>query len=313
MRRTFIGVAAAIFLALAGAARAQELLKEALSSFPRDTIRLEYSSPARLRALSSYSTLRQHYIGPRLQKLESSLADLGVHESDIDELLLGWQSAGGGLDLFGYATGKFNSKALRQSAATRGLAPSTVGGQQAYCLEAGLSGTCVLLLNDSRGVFGSLAVLTALMDARAGLAPALGADDRVARLAGDAAKSSAPIWGVAQGAAVPDWFHGWMPGQDSLQLDWAQAFQGVEALAYSVQVKDKVNLNVKLDCPTPEAALGLRQMLERVRLFQQLAWQNQNPSRPNPFEALSVDAKDREVELSLVTAYDAVASFGSTP
>jgi len=313
MRKSVICLIAFGIPALAGTARAQDLLKEALSSFPRDTLRLEYSSPAHLRTLSNYSTLRQHYIGPRLQKLESSLADLGVHESDISELMLGWQSAEAGLDLFGYATGKFDSKALRQSATARGLAPSTVGGREAYCLEAGLAGTCVMLLSDSRGVFGSLAVLTALMDARDGQAAALGADDRFARLAGEAAKSGAPIWGVAMGAAVADWFHGWMPGQDNLQLDWAHAFQTVEALAYSVQVKDKVDLNVKLDCATPEAASGLRQMLEGVRLFQQLAWQNQSPGRPNPFEALSVGAKDREVELSLVTAYDAVASFGTAP
>jgi hypothetical protein len=112
------------------------------------------------------------------------------------------------------------------------------------------------------------------------------------------------------GAAVGDWFKGWMPSQDSLQLDWSRTFATVEALAYNVQAKDKVDLRVRLDCTTPEGAASLRQVLEGVRLFQQLAWQNQNPDRPNPFESLQVALKDRRVDLSLVTTYDALGVAG---
>jgi hypothetical protein len=293
-------------------ARAQDLVKEALASFPRETIRLEYSNPSRLRTLPNYASLRQHYIGPRLQTLEKSLAELGVREEDISELLLGWQPGQGEMELYGFATGRFNSRAIRSSAAARGLAPTPVAGQQSYCLEAGLAATCVLVLGESRGVFGSLALLTSLMDARGGQAPALGSDERFARPVGEAARTDAPIWGVAVGPAVSDWFRGWMPSQQSLQLDWSRAFGNVEALTYNVQVRDKVDLNVKLDCATPESAASLRQVLEGVRLFQQLAWQNQNPNRPNPFEALDVAVKNSRVELSLVTAYDAVG-VGTNP
>ena len=289
----------------------QELAQEALASFPRDTIRLEYSKTAQLRTLPNYATLRQRYIGPRLQKLEDSLAKLGVHEEDVKDLLLGWESGKGEMELYGLASGRFDAKGISNRAAASGLAPTPVGGHEAYCLEAGMAGTCVILLSQSLGVFGSFAVLNAIVDARAAQTLALGSDDRVAKLATEAARSDSPIWGVAIGSAVGDWFKGWMPSQESLQLDWSRAFGMVEALSYNVRVKDKVDLNVRLDCSTPETAANLRQVLEGVRLLQQIAWQNQNPNQPNPFEALDVGAKDRRVDLSLVTPFDAIGGGGA--
>jgi len=102
---------------------------------------------------------------------------------------------------------------------------------------------------------------------------------------------------------VPDWFRAWMPAQGDLQLDWAKAFQSVEALVYSVDTADKVRLDVKLDCATPQAAESTRQVLEGLKLFQQLAWQNANPNRPNPFEGVEIGSSDRRVSLKMTTSY----------
>jgi hypothetical protein len=295
-----------------GSLQAQDLAREALKSFPRDTIRVEFSSPARLRAVPNYSALRERYIGGRLRTLEDSLANLGVRESDVSELLLGWRAGTGDMDLYGLATGTFDAKAIRQKAANRGLSPTSIEGQEGYCLEAGIAGNCAVVIGSSRGVFGPLGVLSPLLEARNGQAPALGSEERFAKLVEEMNKSGSPIWGVAVGAAVGDWFTGWMPSQDSLQLDWSRTFAAVEALAYNAQATDKVDLKVGLDCTTPEGAANLRQVLEGVRLFQQIAWQNQNPDRPNPFESLQVALKDRRVNLSLVTTYDAVGAGGSS-
>ncbi len=313
MKTTLICGLAIAALAQTTALCGQDLAKEAAASFPRDTTRLEYSKPAQLRTLNNYAALRGRYMGPPLQRLENSLSRLGVHEEDIQELLLGWESAAKEAgDLYGFAIGRFDEKGMSDRAAASGLAPTPVGKHQAYCLEAGIAGTCVILLGHSLGAFGPFGVLNTIIDARAGEAPALGSDDRLAKLASEAARKESPLWGVAIGPAVGDWFKAWMPSQDSLQLDWSRAFSGVEALSYNVQAKDKVNLEVRLDCSTPEAAANLRQVLEGVRLFQQIAWQNQNPNQPNPFEALDVAAKDRRVELSLVAPYDSIggASVG---
>ena len=89
------------------ALRAQDLVKDALQSFPTQSVRLEYSNSAKLRKLPDYTVLRQRYLGPQLQKLEKSLSQLGIQESDVDELVLGWQAGSSGLDLNGLALGRF--------------------------------------------------------------------------------------------------------------------------------------------------------------------------------------------------------------
>ena len=38
-------------------------------------------------------------------------------------------------------------------------------------------------------------------------------------------------------------------------------------------------------------------------MFQQLAWQNLNPNRPNPFETVEIGQDDRQVSLKMTTSY----------
>src|SRR5690349_8852377 len=67
------------------------VVKEAVANFPPQTVRFEYSSPVKLRALPDYGKLRQRYMAPQLEKLVSRLSKLGIEENDIDDLVLGWQ------------------------------------------------------------------------------------------------------------------------------------------------------------------------------------------------------------------------------
>ncbi|MBZ5516722.1 MAG: hypothetical protein LAN62_18110, partial [Acidobacteriia bacterium] len=78
-------------LGIAAWAEAQEVVKEALTSFSPQTIRLEYLSPAKLRSVPNYASLRQRYVGPSLRTMEQSFEKLGMKESDVDELVLGWR------------------------------------------------------------------------------------------------------------------------------------------------------------------------------------------------------------------------------
>jgi len=303
MRRVYL--LSALTLAFAASPRpiaAQGLVNEALAGFPPQTFRVEYSSPAKLRKLPNYQNLRQRFIGPRLQTLVSSLAQLGIREEDVDELMLGWQAGQTEMEFYGFASGRFDTKGIADRAAAAGISPSPVAGQQAYCLQAGLAGTCIAVLGNSLGAFGSLTSLTAMLEARAGQGPGLSSDNRFAPLLGEANKETA-IWGVAVGPAVGDWFKGWMPNQGNLKLDWSRVFEKVDSLVYSIAAGDKVNLDVKLDCATPEDAATLRQLLEGLKLAQQLAWQTQNPSRANPFEAMAVSQQSRQLSLQVTTGY----------
>jgi hypothetical protein len=294
-----------LLFCLVPSARAQEIVQEALASFPPQTIRLEYSRPAKLRELPDYQSLRTRYAGEGLRSLEASLSKLGIEEENIDDLVLGWQAGGTGMALEGLAGGHFNPEDMARRAAVQKLEPVPVSDFKAYCFGDEPTSTCVLAFDQTRGAFGPLNALTALVNARQGTGPGISSDSRFTALVNDA-HSNAPIWGVAIGQAVADWFRGWMPGQQEVELDWSKAFQSVESLSYSIETAKKARLNMKLDCTTAQDAANLRQILSGLKMFQQLAWQNKNPGRPNPFESLAINTSDRDVLLTLTTAYTAL-------
>jgi hypothetical protein len=293
---------------------AQDFATQAMSGFPTQTTRVEFSSPTKLRKLANYQSLRAKFLGARLQQLESALDQIGIREDDIDDLMIGWKPGDKEMDLYGYASGRFNKSQVARRAAAQNLTPTPISGEQAYCLSAGVAGTCVVILENSFGVFGPLSSLTSLLDVHAGQAPSLSADPRFTALLGEVNKD-APIWGIALGAAVADWFGGWMSNQNSLKLDWGQVFQKVDSLTYSIQAADKVNLDVKLNCATASDAATLRQVLDGLKMAQQLAWAAQNPGHANPYSDMNVDVNDKQIGLQMSVAYSelAVASGVGAP
>ena len=317
-------VALAVLAALGAApAAAEDLVKEALASFPPKTARLEYSSPAKLRELPDYAKLRQHYLSPSLRNLETSLGKLGIEETDIDELALGWQSSESGLVMEGLAAGHFNSSAVARKAAAQGIKPVMAAGLAAYCFGAAESAPsgeapsgqykvvvetnspCVMILSPTLGAFGVGSALRRMAQIRGGQAPSLNSNSSFVSLVTQGRRDT-PIWGVATGPAVVDWFKGWMPSQKNLQLDWQSQFQSVQSLAYSVKPKEQVELDVQMDCTSAQSAGSLRQVFDGLKLFQQVAWQQQNPGRPNPFQGLAVDSSGPQVLLTLNTPYAAL-------
>ena len=290
--------------------RGQGLWQEALAVFPSQTFRIEQSRLDTLRKLPSYNSLRQRYVSPRLLKLEESLTKLGVRESDLDVIILGWQPGAKEMDLFGYVSGKFDPKKVADSAATEGIQGMPVGDETAYCFEGGLEATCVALVDQGHGVFGTFNSLTLMLDSRAGRTAGQGAPDSLRQMVREA-KVSSPIWGVAVGAAVPDWFRGSMPGQDKMNLDWSTAFQSVEALGYSVDPTDRVHLDVLMSCNSPEAAANLQRILDGVRVFQQSFWQQTHPNQPNPLSGLTVTASGKRIQLQATTDYTAVEGMAT--
>lgn len=294
-----------IGLASAPGLKAQELVREALASFPHDTLRVEYSHPAVLRSLPDYAALRQRYEGPRLQELEDSFSSLGIQESDVQELMLGWRVAEGEWAFFGLALGRFDARGLANRAADQGLTPFKIGDIQAFCPGSESSANCLVPLGDSLGAFGTRQVLSAMMDVRAGKSAGLGSDNNFVKLV-NGAGTKGSIWGVARGPAVADWFRGWIPNQNNLKLDWTEAFKSVESLSYSVDAGSTVQLNVGMNCTTSGSAASLRQVLEGLKLFQQLSWESQYPSTPNPFKDLEVQANGSQVLIELNTPYSSL-------
>ncbi len=287
----------------------QDLVTKALSSFPADTIRFEFSSPATLRKLPNYASLREHYTGPRLKKLVESMAELGVAETDVDQLVLGWNASGPDLNLYGFAGGHFHSSALESRATAQNLPPQEIGGKTGYCLGAGLESQCVVVLSSTEGVFGTLATLSQIMQTLNGGGASIGSNDVFAKVVKQE-QGGAPIWGVATASSVASWFKGWMPRQSSVELDWAKVFQGVNALGYQVQTGSNVQLNLEMYCKTGEDAASLRQLLEGLKLAQQIAWQNQYPNRANPFQSMDLSQTGTQIGINLVANYGDIGGGG---
>lgn len=292
-------------LAAAGAARAQELVKEGLASFPPDTIRLEYSNVSKLRTLPDYATLHKRYLAPSLRTLETQLASLGVEENDINEVVLAWQVAGDGMSFEGLASGRLNPQIMAQRAATQSITTLPVGSATAYCFGTTDTAPCVAPLGGSLGAFGTLDELRTLVSARGGQTANLRSNAAFASLV-ERDGGDAPIWGVAVGPAIEDWFKVSMPVQKNLPVDLSTVFRNVQSLGYAVEPTDRVRIDMDLNCTTAAAAVTLRQQFDALRLFQKLAWQRQYPNVANPFDDLSVSANDATMTLSMSTPYSAI-------
>ncbi|MGH9407587.1 MAG: hypothetical protein ACRD3D_17340, partial [Terriglobia bacterium] len=283
---------------------------DALSWFPPQTVALEYSNPAALRALPDYASLRSHYLGKNLRALEASLEKLGIGENDISKMVLGWQiAAGNEMRYEGLAAGEFDAATVHRNAAAAKLAPRKIRGSDVYCFAKDPNSTCVTVVDSTLGVFGPLPYLDAMLKARAGSGQSISANAAFAQLV-RSTESSDPVWGVALGPAVSKWFKAWMPGEKNLQMDWAAAFKDVQSIAYTVGAGSEVTLNVKLNCSSPNAASQVRNLLEGMKLVQQIAWKASKPNQANPFENVQVQAESQQVSLQLTANYAALESVG---
>jgi hypothetical protein len=300
-------LALVLTLWMAGQGQAEGLAKEALASFSSDTIRVEYASAAKLRSLPNYEELRQKFVGPRLRDLEKSFAGLGVGEREIDEIILGWRPGDSMMELSGLVAGRFTARQISERAGAEGITSSAVGNSQAYCAGAGATASCLVVLRDGLGLFGPERALNQMLDVRDGSAVGLAADSRFAQFMNEPGAAS-PIWGVAVGVAIPDFFRAWLP-QGNIQLDWAKAFQQVEALTYSVDTSSNVRLDVRMDCTGDQAAENTRQIFEGLRMVQQMAWQATNPGRANPFQGLEIARDGRRLSLRMSSSFADLQGF----
>ena len=296
-------------LALAGQGNAQELAREALRTFSSDTIRIEYASPSKLRGLPDYDSLKQRFVGPRLREMEESFAKLGVPERDINEVMLAWKPGSSMMELSGLVAGRFTARQIADGAASNGIAATPFGIDEAYCIGSGSGNSCLVILRDSVGIFGTEQSLRQMLDVRDGTATGLPSDSRLAKFLGEAA-AQAPIWGVATGVAVPDLLRSWLP-QGNIELDWSRAFQPVESMVYSVEAADTVRLDVKMDCTDDRSAESTRQIFEGLRMVQQMAWQNLHPGRPNPFQNLEIARDGSHLSLRMASSYTDLQGFST--
>jgi hypothetical protein len=275
----------------------QEFIDQALPYFPEDTGRIEYFSPETWRKVPEYSSLRDRFLGPHLKVLAQSFSQLGVREEHIDEMVIGWLRLHNGyMALGGLARGRFDSEKVAARADEGHIPPIMVGDWRAYCVGEEMS--CLAVLDESHAAFGPADFLGALGEAREGRVPNILSHPIFMNLFGEI-RTQPPLWGIAVGEAVPDWFGVWLAGPSGATFDWRPLLESAQALTFRVDAPEKVELHMSLDFSAPEAADRLRQTLETLRQLQQLVWQNQSPGRANPLDGLKMTRAGSRVSLDL--------------
>lgn len=328
-------------LAFSGEARGQELSNEIVVSLPPETVHVELIRLSKLREFPSYKELRQQYTGSRLTDLEASLSQLGIRDTDIDQILLAWEpiedetndtdappvtstvdldADGGSIQnrwptLFGgLAAGRFNSKSIGKKAAENGIPSIKLGELKAYCVS-GKAPACMVAFQESLGAFGNQKNLKQIVEAREGKGSNLVSSQRLLSLV-NRIPPEASVWGAAVDSGIADWFNGWPLVQGDMQLDWKQLLKPVEALQYSVTLGDKIHLTLKLNCKDSQSAAALTQGFRGFRLLQAWMWQKQNPNQSNPLQAMDIQSSADEVVVALTTTEDALRNsnlFASHP
>jgi hypothetical protein len=71
-------------------------------------------------------------------------------------------------------------------------------------------------------------------------------------------------------------------------------------------------LDVKMDCTNDQSAESARQVFEGLRMFQEMAWQNTNPGKPNPFRGVEIARDGRRLSLRMTTSYADLQGFSPT-
>ena len=320
------GIGLGLFL-LPAATGAQDLTNEIVISLPPETVHVELVRLSGFRELSSYKTLREQYTSPRLAALQDSLRQLGIRDTDIDEILLAWEpvrdqaeptegaanagppdlDANGGwiqnhwpTFFGGLATGRFDLKSLARNAAENNIPGVSSGASRAYCIS-GKAPVCVVLFNETLGAFGSEANLKEIIAAREGKGPDLvSSPDFLSLVEHVPAKPS--LWGVARGSGIADWFESWPLVAGDVQLNWKELLKSVEALEYSLSISDDIRLSVKLDCKDSATAARLAQAFQGLRLVQAWMWQKDRPHEMNPVENMDVQPSGDQVLVVLTTS-----------
>ncbi len=301
-------ILAALAMSLAGpipgAPAVDDLVREALARFPHQTAHFEVCELARMRALPNYAALRERFMSGDVQQLVTSLQTLGVRDEDVDRLALGAGPSSQGLQLYGVAQGRFDLAKIAAGAQAAGIEPVPINGYSAFCFGATNTSSCVAVLKNTLGVFGSRDMVNFRLYA-AEETDSLAKDANVSARAARA-PADATIWGVATGPAVAEWTRIVIPvpaeGKDSL----APLLSNIVSISYEVRASEKVALSAELACTSAESAASLRQSLDTVRFLQQGAWRMLHGNAANPYEQLAFRSQGSALFINATMDYSAL-------
>jgi hypothetical protein len=258
--------------------------REALQSFPADTLQITYANLTQLRTLPDYPQIQRRILGRKLVDFQHFLRSAGADpERDVDEVVLGWR--GEGIDgMVGIATGRFDPAAMRNFFERYRLPTREHAGYDVFVFGSGegREDFHFAFLNGSTAAFGRGQDLRTLLDVRAGLKPAL--DSIPVFSSGEAElQGTAPQWGIASGKAALNYAAAWLAagGDEKPALDPSVLLGPVRAVLYRIEWGDGVTTHMTIQCQSAESAETLAQLLN--------AWRQAQGASPPALESLLRD------------------------
>ena len=257
------------------------ILGDALFSLPSKTEYLEYDNLASLRRLPNYSSLRQEFSGKSLDEARTVLVQLGIDESEVQEIVVAFSS-----NLFeGLVAGTFSVASASKNPKRNRYAAKLLD-TQVFCTGRE---TCVVFLEDSVVAFGSVAQLKNMLLTRQGALAGLNSNSSAVRLL-NGTDQRAPVRGILFGeqlhAAVAGMFQDW----SSLKGEGSRLADTISGLGYSVTFDGKAHVNATIECTSRTTAALLSQTFNGLAALQSFTAPLVSAAANLPFQNVQVSS-----------------------
>jgi hypothetical protein len=298
LARAVLSLCGAVTLLFPAGLRGEGLAREALSSFPDDTVQFVYTNLAEVHASPAYPQIRQRLLGPQLRDFMEFLRSMGTDpEKDVDEVVLGWRGADSA-NFFGLASGRFQPEQARELFTQKQVPSRQYAGFDLYAFGSGQGSSDLFFsfLSSSLAVFGRLTDLTALLDARSGARARLESNSNLAGWEAELA-GSAPQWGFMAGRAAANMAIPWLTGA-KLPANRDALLGPVQGVLYRVEWSTGFSVRLSIVCQNAESASALAQVLTFLRDSPPATTANPSTSISSLLQGLAVETDGSRVELS---------------
>lgn len=293
-------IVAGVMLVCPALLRGQSAARDALSSFPSDTLQVVYSDLRQLRALPDYARIRQWIFTQHLRNFEDFLRAAGTDpEKNVDEVTLGWRGEPDNSNFFGLAEGNLDPDRMHDFAVRQKITTQQYGGYELFPFNSSQTRDDLffVFLDSSSAAFGRLDDLKAILDVRAGTRPPLSSVSEFAN--GEAElEGTAPQWGIARGSAAANQAAPWLSGGANKSTIDPKAFlTAVQDVLYRFDWSSGFSMHMSVLCKDDKSASDLAKMLAFVRSVRPSTGSYSTAASAALFQGMDIQSNESRVEV----------------
>ena len=286
-------VAAAMSVALTGAAHAAQLDTDARTAIPSDVQQIIVVDYHAMQNSQAAMALKARILPPQLKQLEDALKLSGFDENhDIDELAFAAFRVNGGSGALtvGLAQGEFSVRDIVGSFQKKHIKPKMVRANALYPM--GRSGMSVVFLNPTTMVFGSQDAVKAALDARDGLAPNFLSNQRMVSEMGQV--DSEPLWSILDQSGTQFMMRGLL-GQASQLADYDQVKKRLLGSFYTMNFNNGVKFVLQVETPDTFTAATLSSLLNAAAMYEKMSG---TPIEQQAINSTTIDSNAGNLEVN---------------